>query len=358
MHQLQGERNQALAIVANMSEGVVALDEENRILLANNSARNLFEVDGIMEGRRFHDVALPGGIPQAVLAAISRDIAETIETGDVLKGERVLRIGLTPIARPDSLGHAGTVLVISDITEARRAENLSRELVANASHELRTPLAIAGSSADTLLADVDALLPDGREFVEIISRQVHRMENLVDEILQLSRLEVDRPGESAEVFDLNQSVAQVCAQQQDHAARRNVNLSFTPAAAPVDIMGLEHCISMAVSNLVNNAICYGNENGDVRIRISTDHVDLVTISVEDNGPGIPPVDRKRIFERFVRGEQASTAASTGSGLGLAIVARVAQLHGGTVEAKAAPTGGSLFLLQLPLKGVPKTRRCS
>ncbi len=348
MQSLTGERNQALAIVANMPEGVVAVDRNERVLFANNSSRTLLATEPMEEGAELGSVQLPEAVLSALHRAVNRGEPATLEVGNVHRDEHVLCVTITPICLDDAASPQGAVMLISDVTATRRVQNLSRELVANASHELRTPLAIAGSAADTLLADACAVPAESREFVEIISRQLHRMEDLVRETLQLSQLEAGRPEEISETFDLNPIVADVCAQHRDHAARRGLRLKLVPAPEPVPVEGLARCVSMAVANLVDNALRYSDPHGRVRVRVETEEKTWAAISVEDDGPGIPSADRERIFERFVRGKNAAAGGPSGSGLGLAIVAKVAELHRGTVAAESKPGGGSRFVFRIPL----------
>jgi two-component system phosphate regulon sensor histidine kinase PhoR len=274
---------------------------------------------------------------------LDAQVASAAEIGDERAGDRVIGVAGTPVPGED--GADGAVLVLRDITEARRAASLGRELVANASHELRTPLAIVESSADTLLGSADGLPEDLRPFLEIISRNSRRMARLVSETLELSKLEAGWQAEPDHA-DLGHLARRAVEQCQPLAEEKGVLLQVgTLVLAPVS--GSETQLFSALRNLVENAVHYTPSGGRVTVRSRIDGTD-VEFSVADTGPGIPEADHKRIFERFYRGDEAALKRAEGSGLGLAIVRRVAELHGGSVRVESTLGSGSTFFLRVPL----------
>ncbi|MBN2450657.1 MAG: HAMP domain-containing protein [Lentisphaeria bacterium] len=342
LDELRAERNQAHAVVNSMSDGVVALSSDGVVLYANAAAAELLDSDPPRPGERLPG---PAALLDVVAAALRTGGPLRLEMGDVRQGERVVRAVITPLAEAGQAGR-GVVLVLADITEARRAESLGRELVANASHELRTPLAIVGSTADTLLAVAEQIPAPIREFLHIIERQAERMRRLVDETLQLSVLESGMPGEPLETLDVRGVVRQALDALGAAAAAKGIEVRFEEPVAGVCIPAFEAQLTGAVRNLLDNAIRYTPPGGKVTVSINAD-AEWVCIEVADTGPGIAPLEQRRIFERFVRGRAAGATQAEGSGLGLAIVRRVAEIHRGTVDVSSRPGEGSTFRLRLP-----------
>ncbi|MCK5805853.1 MAG: HAMP domain-containing protein [Lentisphaeria bacterium] len=337
---LKHERNQALAIVQTMADGVLALDGDQRILLANRAASALLDESVLEPGTCLTADTLPTRCAPSLIAALEVDQPQDLEVGDFTRGERVLHVSVRPVGQGE-----GTVLALRDITEAKRAETLGRELVANASHELRTPIAIIRSTADTMLDLAETLPPEQREFTDIIGRQAARMEALVNETLSLSRLEADMDGGGWERLCANEIAEQVVSMHSPLASKREIELRFLPCADSAVVIGDAAQLREAVANLVENALHYTPVRGRVAVAVESGE-DEVRILVSDTGPGVAPSERDRIFRRFVRGPAAATRGE-GSGLGLAIVARIAELHGGHVDVQSAPGGGSVFRLLLP-----------
>jgi signal transduction histidine kinase len=244
-------------------------------------------------------------------------------------------------------GAGGVVLVLRDMTEARRAESLSRELVANASHELRTPLGIIASTAETLVRANAVTEPRHREFLDTIVRHTARLERLVAATLQLSQIESGVPQGPWEELDVGELSAECVALYSATAEARGIRLTLgAPPEPTARVRGVESLLHQALGNLLDNAIRYTPTGGSVTVNMAV-VAGTVTLSVADTGPGIPAELQARVFERFVRGPRAGSAAPEGLGLGLALVRRVAELHHGGVELDSVPGSGSRFTLRLP-----------
>jgi signal transduction histidine kinase len=339
--ELRHERNQARAIVAGMSDGVIALSPRLSILYANDAAASLLAMPSMAPGTTFQP---PADLGPVIARALDRHQEETIELGDVRRGDRIIHVAVSPLDHAVGDG-GGAVLVLCDRTAARRAETMGRELVANASHELRTPLAIMASTADTLLAWSAELPAQPREFLQIIARQAERMQRLVNETLQLSQLESGTPPGAMEKLSLADLARRVVDDLRPLAASRGVALQ--PVQAPTDacVLGFEHLLATALANLVDNALRYTPAGGAVTVSVERD-VAHVAVAVRDNGPGISPAEQARLFDRFVRGKAATATPSEGSGLGLAIARRSAEIHGGSIRLDSALGQGSTFRLIL------------
>lgn len=345
LRELRAERNQARGVVENMSDGVIALDRDRIVTEANRAAADLLGVDDLPVGKPFSEIA---GLPEELRRAVTPGESATLEFGDVRRGERVVSVAITPLLDPDGEEdeHGGVVLVLRDLTDARRAENLGRELVANASHELRTPLAIMAATADTMLTWADSLAPQQRECLDIIGRQAERMQQLVRETLELSKLEAGAPEEKMEPVDLTETTLQVVATLRQSAEEAQLELSANVPDDPITVPGIEAQLTGALTNLVENALHYTPPGGKIRVTLTVED-DHAVLAVSDTGPGIPPAEQRQIFERFVRGRAGDESRAEGSGLGLAIVRRIAEIHGGRVELDSTPGRGSTFRLVLP-----------
>jgi len=340
--ELRTERNQAQAIVAGMSDGVVALSAAGQVIYANQAAARLLALPDLRPGTPF---AAPAALAPVLESAMATRQPASLEWGDVRRGDRVIHVAINPLdAEGENRG--GAVLVLCDRTEARRAETMGRELVANASHELRTPLAIMSSTIDTLMAWSDDLPEQHREFLQITARQAERMQRLVNESLQLSQLESGTPAEAMERLSLAELARQVVHDLGPLAEARQVVLQPLQAEPDTAVMGLEQPLVSALTNLIDNALRYTPAGGTVTVSVSRSGASIVA-AVTDTGPGISPAEQARLFDRFVRGQAAAAARAAGSGLGLAISRRIAEIHGGRIAVESALGQGSTFRLILP-----------
>jgi two-component system phosphate regulon sensor histidine kinase PhoR len=237
----------------------------------------------------------------------------------------------------------GAVLVLHDVTETRRADQVRRDFVANVSHELRTPLtAIRGyveALSDTSLPD------DGRKFLEIIGRHSLRMERLVLDLLRLARLDAGQ--ETLEQADctITGLIGAVEHDMEPTLTARRQRLQIDVAADAATVRGDPAKLHDVLRNLVENAINYSPEGGTIEIAARRAGTDVV-LTVADRGPGIPAGDLPRIFERFYRVDRSRTRDPGGTGLGLSIVRHILELHGGRVQAANRPDGGAIFTVTL------------
>jgi signal transduction histidine kinase len=251
-------------------------------------------------------------------------------------------------AAPTAGGAAhGAVLVLHDISDLRRADQIRRDFVANVSHELRTPLTAIRGYIEAL-SDGDASVEESRRFLEIIRRHTQRMERLVKDLLRLARLDAGQ-----ETLDLiacearglaEAVVADVAPAAEERHQRVEVTIRPGSELIRVDPAKLHD----ALRNLVANAITYAPEHTTIRIE-SAQVGGRIEISVSDEGPGIPEEDLARVFERFYRVDKSRARDPGGTGLGLAIVKHLVELHGGNVHAENRSDGGARFVLMLPAR---------
>jgi two-component system phosphate regulon sensor histidine kinase PhoR len=344
-NELLPDRARFDAMLDGMVEGVLVVNEYGRLQLVNDAARRMLKITGSPEGSHYLEIVRH---PQ---------IAEQI--GYALDGEpragRELSLPVAPgatfIARsaPITAGATrGAVLVLHDITDLRKADQIRRDFVANVSHELRTPLTAVRGYVEALLDGVDDRAQQ-RAFLETIERHTNRMERLVRDLLRLARLDAGQ--ESLERVSCNLDALVRGVETELSVAigqRRQTITRDIPADADV-VSGDPAKLHDAMRNLLENAVNYAPEASTIAIA-SRRHDGRILITVADEGPGIPDADLPRVFERFYRVDKARARDRKdpgGTGLGLAIVKHLVELHGGRVNAANRPTGGAVLTVDLP-----------
>jgi len=342
------ERNRVLVIIRHMSEGVLALGPGDRVELCNHAFAHLFGLDGLpSRGTPLETLGVDIRLRECVARVRETHRPASAELGDVRAGERVLSLSAGPIpgdAEATRKAPWGVVVVVHDVTESRRIEHLGRELVANASHELRTPLAAIASAVETLQGTPDGDRESLQAFLEIIGRQARRLQTLVENTLQLSRIDAMDGRLQVEPVDISYVLDDALAAAAEEASGKGLQLQREVPDDMPPFPADGHLLSQAVRNLLSNAVRYTPPGGNVTLRAERNGQDLV-VSVSDTGPGIPPEEQARVFDRFFRGRSA--AGCEGVGIGLAIVQRVAQIHGGRVTLESRPDTGTTFRLILP-----------
>ena len=341
LEDLSRDRARMEAILSGMVEGVLVVDRGGRLQLANRAAQAMLQVDAGAVGRPYVEVIRHPDI-SAQLAATLR--GEEVDTRELALARDPSRMFISRAAPVAAGAEGGAVLVLHDITDLRRADQIRRDFVANVSHELRTPLTAVRGYVEALADDP----PDDetrQRFLEIITRHTTRMERLVKDLLRLAQLDARQEVPDITVCDMRQIFDAVVADLAPaiEARRDRVTIDVAPDAR--DIRGDAAKLHDVVRNLVENAVNYSADEADVRLEARrTDGV--VTLSVSDSGPGIPPDDLTRVFERFYRVDK-SRSRPGGTGLGLAIVRHLVELHGGLVRAENRPEGGARFTVTLP-----------
>ena len=324
---LNDEEALVAAIIESLNEGVVTIGERRMVVRINSTARELL---GIEEDLPFSFDHLPRD--ERLREAIARALdGYPTEKEEIELSGRELALEARPIDR-------GAVLAFFDLTALRRLETVRRDFVANASHELRTPLTVIRGFAEPL-ADKSLSEADRLRFASIILTNTERMQRIVDELLDLSRIEAGgwtpRPGR----VDVSEVAAEVIAGLADRAKARNVRLT---ASLPEDARWLiadRTALLQILLNLVDNALRH-TENGEVRIFSEAGPHGRVSVGVRDTGSGIAAHHLHRIFERFYRVDPARERSTGGVGLGLSIVKHLVEAHGGTVGAESSPGQGT------------------
>ncbi|SCG54210.1 two-component system, OmpR family, sensor histidine kinase SenX3 [Micromonospora inositola] len=338
--------------IDSLRAGVVVLDPDDVPVLVNPAARAM----GLLRTG-----ATPGSIAahpllrtlagQVRRTGVRREIELDLPRGRDNAGDNPLGVHLRAMA----LGGGYISIEAADVTESHRVARVRRDFVANVSHELKTPIGALQLLAEALL---DATEPAGdgapdlsedliaaRRFAERIQHESTRLGRLVQELLELTRLQGAEPQPPPEPVSVDWVIAEVVDRTRTAATARRVDV-VVDGARGLTVYGSDTQIATAVANLVENAINYSGEDTAVRVtaRASDEHVE---IAVADQGIGIAPNEVDRIFERFYRADQARSRSTGGTGLGLAIVKHIASNHGGRVEVSSTLGGGSTFTLRLP-----------
>ena len=339
--ELSRDRARMEAILSGMVEGVLVLDRHGRVQLVNQAAQSMLHVDVSALGRRYLEVIRHPDISAQLTAALQGGEAAPHELS---LGRDSARRFVARAAAVASAGDAGAVLVLHDITDLHRADQIRRDFVANVSHELRTPLTAIRGYVEALL-DGPPDEEQTRRFLEIIARHSARMERLVTDLLRLARLDARQELLDVVTCEIQQIFNAVVADlsQTIQAKAQRVTISVAPDACTIE--GDPAKLYDIVRNLVENAVNYSPDKADVRLE-AVRRDGLVEVSVSDSGPGIPATDLTRVFERFYRVDKARSRPG-GIGLGLAIVRHLVELHGGRAAAENRPEGGARFTITLP-----------
>ncbi|MEJ5242250.1 MAG: ATP-binding protein [Desulfomicrobiaceae bacterium] len=337
------------AVLNGMRAGVVVLDTHGRIVRGNPAARDLFADLESFVGRQIMELTLEPALQQGceeVLARRTRGEGSPLKV-EATMGGRIFDVSLVPVPEDPDIG---VILLFHDITAIKRAEQVRRDFAANVSHELRTPLTSIKGYAETLLGLEACATEPVRGFVETILRNADHMHALVEDVLQLSRLEHGRVQIPLAPVALTSVVALAW---RGLSVPHGVTLEVEVDALPL-VQGHQDSLVQVFRNVLENALKYVPLPGG-RIRIhGAVHDGRVLVHVDDNGPGIPAEDVPRVFERFFRVEKDRSRTVSGTGLGLAICRHLMHLLGGSIVAQSPVPGqgsGARFTITLPGAGV-------
>ncbi len=341
LNTLARERDQFGGVLEGMQDGVIAIDSAKSITIINESAKNLVGVSEEVVGRSISEVAALSFLEPLMGFRLAERTSGEFELGGV--SPRIILARMTPLA-----GSGGAVIVAHDITEVRKLEGMRREFVGNVSHELRTPVSVIRANAETLLDGALADPKRARVFIEAVLRNSERLSNLLADLLDLSRIEAGRyelHGVSLELKSLvNRVVDSVGHKVSQKAMHVQVDVK-----AEVVVLSDTQALEQVLLNLIENAVKYTPAGGSLCVRAVT-REDRVRIEVQDDGPGVPPEHRARLFERFYRVDPGRSKEMGGTGLGLAIVKHLVGAMNGEVGMEPAEPSGSVFWVDLPKAG--------
>jgi len=341
------DRNKVLAILSSMVEGVVAVDQNERVVHINTVASKLLDADPASAvGRRIWEVTR--------IPAIQELLDRTRERGEACSAEcslaaepsnpsgAVIELRAAPLR-----DGSGAVLVLNDVTAFRRLESIRRDFVANVSHELKTPLTAIRALVETMIDDREMPEPTLRRFLDKIRDQALRLTTLVADLLTLARIESNVVSPERRTLDARAIVRECSTRVGAVCEKKQITLSVDIPAEPVLANADDESLRQIVDNLLDNACKYTPNGGAVWVRLER-KAQVLELTVRDTGIGIDPRDCERVFERFYRVDKARSRELGGTGLGLSIVKHLVQALGGQVGLQSELGRGSAFHVRLPL----------
>ncbi len=337
------ERDHLREILASMAEGVLVVGPDGRSVMINPAFHHLFDLAGDFTGRPVLEIIRQPALARLVEDTLRLGEPQSVQIELALPDRRTLLLASAALSR----GERGAVVAVRDTTELTRVADMRRDFVANVSHELKTPLAAIRGFAETLRDGALDEPPTARRFTERILSQCRRLQELLDDLLTLSRLEGLAPSLERETVDLGAVIRR--AAELFSAAAREKHIEIQIDGQPIPpLLGDPDGLERLVLNLLDNAIKYNRPDGKVTITLAQAGRELV-LEVTDTGIGIPAESIPRLFERFYRVDKGRAREEGGTGLGLAIVKHVAQAHGGQVEVESRVGRGSTFRVRLPIE---------
>jgi two-component system phosphate regulon sensor histidine kinase PhoR len=336
------EKNRLLAALNSSTDAVVAVDRDARIVFANSAAHQLFRRGGAsLVGNPFVWLLPDQQVVEALRASREEGRRETriVER----PGKQYYQTITTPIVAG---GDWAALAVFHDITEVKRVEQVRRDFVANVSHELRTPLAALKAVIETLHS---AALEDkaiAEEFLDRADGEIDRLVQMVEELLELSRIESGEMTIALKSVDIQEVLANSVARLQPQAEKAGLQVDLDVNGPLPSVEGDAQQLERVVVNLVHNALKFTPAGGKIRVSAARTE-DGLTVEVEDNGAGILPEDVPRVFERFFKADRAR--GGSGTGLGLAVARHTIEAHGGHISVASRPEEGSKFTIVLPAK---------
>lgn len=331
------KQNKLEAILESMESGVIALDNNEKIILSNPYSKKIFDLQGDVIGKKISSCVIDYDLINFI-----RELPD-INTKEIKLFhpiEREIRVKKAPIIS-ESKNQIGIVIAIQDITDIKRLENMRSEFVANVSHELKTPLTSIKGFSETLRYVDDSETKN--KFLNIIDKEAERLTNLINDILILSNIENLHKMEN-DNFRPKEVIENIIDIMRKQAEKKQVKIEFINEFSD-EIVGSKDKFHQLALNLIENAIKYSNENGNVKILITSNNGYFI-FKVSDDGIGIPRNDIPRIFERFYRVDKSRS--TRGTGLGLAIVKHIVKLFNGDITVQSKLGVGSIFTVRIKI----------
>ncbi|MDP8258850.1 MAG: ATP-binding protein [Candidatus Aadella gelida] len=340
IEQLENNKARLEAVLFSMFDGVMVVDPSGMILLMNKSLRDLLAVKHEAEGKKPIEIIRNVEVQEITDKVLNMKAGvESREISILLPEEKKIIVHGTPIFREGKT--EGAVLVFHEVTEIRRLEKIRKDFIANVSHELRTPASSIKGFAETLNAGAIDDKERAKEFIGIIEENSDRLVRLIEDLLDLSKIESGKVDMNLRPCSLHLIVEKAVSQVEDHANKKSIAIENKINSSIPNVLADETFITQVLLNLIDNAVKYTDENGKVSITVSEEK-EFIKIYVNDNGIGISEKDLPRVFERFYCVDKARSRKSGGTGLGLSIVKHVVEGHGGKVTVKSVLGQGSTF----------------
>lgn len=343
---LEDEKIKTSAVLNYMTEGVIGVDRNQRIVIINPGAESILHLPRhFAKGKTLLEVTHQTETEELMTRALESRSQEIAEIDLVYPEAKVLH--MNAVGLPEASGEMAGILVFYDMTQLRKLESMRKEFVANVSHELRTPLTSINGFIETLL---DGALRDASKsesFLNMMREDTKRLTRLIDDLLNLSKIESKELPLKPENFSLKQEVQKITSSFEPRLTEKKIRLEVQVSDSLPPVRADQDKFKQVVLNLLDNAVKFNKPGGSIKIHALQigRHAE---IKIEDSGIGIPPEAVDRIFERFYRVDKARTSDSGGTGLGLSIVKHLVEAHGGKVRCDSIPGKGSAFSFTLPL----------
>jgi two-component system phosphate regulon sensor histidine kinase PhoR len=350
---ITADRNRLATIFAGMVEGVIDVDQNQKILHINEAAANLLGVNvSESAGKTVWQEIRQNEIVRALDQAIkSQAVVKTqikLFSSDSNNNEESI-VDIYAASLSDDTGQPiGAVVVLHDISELKSLERIRTDFVANASHELKTPITAIRGLSESVIDDKDIDSDTLMHFISRIHSQSIRLSQLVGDLMALSRLEVDFDKKQFSFINMNLLIKNSVKLAEVAVEQKNQKLLVNFSRDNIYVNGDRQNLSQLIDNLIDNAIKYTPENGQVIVNLSIENDKTMLLEVSDTGIGISPQYQQRIFERFYRVDKARSRSLGGTGLGLAIVKNIAEKHSGSIQLKSQAGRGSTFSYRMPL----------
>jgi two-component system phosphate regulon sensor histidine kinase PhoR len=344
--QLSFQKNEQEAILSSMTEGVIAIDNDGRILSYNLAAEKMLNLAPVSKGKSIREAVINSDFLNFAESTLSESRNIEGEITIYNKNETYMKTQGTPLLDSNNK-KIGALIVLNDVTKVHRLEKIRKDFVSNVSHELRTPITSIKGYLETAFEEYQRSGDNVEKFLNTTIRQVDRLNHIIEDLLSLSRIEQTEKDnlpdrESVSMRSLLDSAIQSC---ETSAAEKNISIRMS---CPEDLQAGVHSqlFEQAIINLLENAINYSDSQGEVFVEAYEDNKEIF-IKVTDHGIGIERKHLDRIFERFYRVDKARSRSTGGTGLGLAIVKHIIQAQGGTISVESVPGQGSTFLIKIP-----------
>ncbi len=345
----QTSQNNAINMALNqMQNGIIAVDDNLKVILVTPVAKKLLGIIGSPEGKLISDASRDVHLDDVFNEAMRQAGVYTNEVAvrnDMGRGHRPLRFYVSPMRNDGRV--VGALAMVEDITEIRRLEQVRTDFAANVSHELKTPLTSIRGFVETLENGAIDNPEMAHKFLRIIMLETERLTRLINDILSISKLESGEDDVVIERLQLDKMAFDVADMLAIHATEKDVSIECHLNRTPVYIMGNADRVEQMLINLIENAIKYNKPGGSVTVQVFSNGVDA-SVAISDTGIGIAPENLPRLFERFYRVDKGRSRQMGGTGLGLAIVKHIVRSMNGQIEVHSTLDEGTEFLITLPL----------
>ncbi|WP_026858776.1 two-component system histidine kinase PnpS [Jeotgalicoccus psychrophilus] len=346
VNEIEESEKQLNSILSNLVSGVVLIDDKGKVDLTNHATeRFLSKHTSKIDGKEYTYVFGPLGIDHLIETVIEDNVKRHDEAHIYFPEERILDVHIAPYYS-QGWQQRGAIIVLHDITDIRRLEKMRSEFVANVSHELKTPITSVKGFAETLLSGDVPDETTAKQFMQIIYDESERLNRLITDLLELSKIEKQAMPLNITEVNLNEIIGNSTQTISKFARDKNITLHLPSDENPIYVEADEDRLGQIVLNLVANAVNYTSDNGDIYID-AEERSSKVVLTVRDTGMGIPEEALDRLFERFYRVDKARSRHSGGTGLGLAIVKHLVESHEGKIYVKSVEGVGSTFTVELP-----------